>query len=392
MTNGVCLAICLRHTAGRIAGLLAILPFAIPLSAEAALSIEVAGNHLVNGSGQTVHLIGFNRQSAEYMCVSTNVTFDDNVSGQAHDQAEITAMKSWGAAVNIVRIPLNEDCWLGLNGLPSGRLASAYQTDIINYVNLLHANGLYAELDLHWNAPGTTKATGQTNMADYDHSIAFWQSVATAFQNDQAVIFDLYNEPHDVTWQCWNTGGPECTSPGWRTAGMAEMIAGIRNAEGTGWHHPVTVAGLGWSNDVSGWLANRPADSASQEIAGIHSYNDGAGGSGGCPASNGGVFNENNCATTIFGGIKSAGYPIFVNELGDLAAGGCTYSTYLNSLVNWFDTNGDGYEPWSWGSYGCGNPSLLNSNGSPVSTYGTGMQAHMLSLPALPPPPTDTTP
>src|SRR2546422_11568167 len=135
--------------------------------------MEGGGNPLVKGSEKTVQLIGFTRQPADYMCFPTNVTFDDIFPGKAHDQGKIPAMKSWGAAVNIVRIPLNEDCWLGLNGLPSGRLASAYQTDIINYVNLLHANGLYAELDLNWNAPGTTKATGQTNMCDYDHLIAF---------------------------------------------------------------------------------------------------------------------------------------------------------------------------------------------------------------------------
>ena len=66
-------------------------------------------------------------------------------------------MKMW--KINVVRIPLNEDCWLGLNGAnPSG---DPYQKAIISYVNLINQNKMYVIVDLHWNAPGSTKATGQ---------------------------------------------------------------------------------------------------------------------------------------------------------------------------------------------------------------------------------------
>ena len=165
---------------------------------------------------------------------------------------------------------------------------------------------------------------------------------------------------------------------------MEQLIQAIRAVEGSGWHHPVVVAGIGWSNDLSGWLAYRPADSANQEIAGIHTYDDDAGGANGCPGTYGGPFNQNNCATTIFGGIKAAGYPIMFNEMGDLAAGGCTYSTFLNDALTWMDANGDGYEPWAWAPDGCSVPSLLSDwNGTPASTYGTGTQTHMQSLPTV---------
>ena len=152
--------------------------------ATSSLSIQVSGNHLVNQNGQTIHLIGFNAQGSEYMCVTSNQTFD-NPNTLTTAPAD---MKSWGAAVNGARIPLNEDCWLGINGVSRG--GAAYQNDIIAFVNNLHASGMYAILDLHWNAPGGTKATGEQVMADYDHSIAFWQSVATTFKNDQGVIFE----------------------------------------------------------------------------------------------------------------------------------------------------------------------------------------------------------
>ena len=339
--------------------------------ASSSLSIQVSGNHLVNQNGQTIHLIGFNAQGSEYMCVTTNQTFDNPNSLTTAPKD----MKSWGAAVNIARIPLNEDCWLGINGVSRG--GAAYQNDIVAFVNNLHASGMYADLDLHWNAPGGTKATGEQVMADYDHSIAFWQSVATTFKNDQAVIFDLYNEPQSLSWSCWKSGGASCVY-GFRIAGMEEMLQAVRNVEGTGWYHPIALGGQHWSNDLTGWLANLPADPANQLIAAIHTYDDG----NTCPSTLGGVWNANGCADNVWGAIKAAGHPIVFTEVGDTSAGGCTYSTFLDSAYKWMDANADGYLPWAWGPFGCSNPSLTTDwIGTPVSTYGSGTKAHIESLP-----------
>ena len=46
-------------------------------------------------------------------------------------------------------------------------------------------------------------------MADADHSLAFWTSVATTFARSPMVLFHTYDEPHDVTWQCLLSG---CTA------------------------------------------------------------------------------------------------------------------------------------------------------------------------------------
>src|SRR5439155_374946 len=77
----------------------------------------------------------------------------------------------------------------------------------------LHAAGMYAIVDLHWNAQGTLPADGKTGqgrkMADLDHAPAFWSSVASFFKNDHGVVFDLFNEPHDIGWDCWLNG---CTT------------------------------------------------------------------------------------------------------------------------------------------------------------------------------------
>src|ERR687886_798954 len=99
-------------------------------------------------------------------------------------------MVNW--KINIVRIPLNEDCWLGINGPVLG--GPAYQQVIKTYVNLLNRNNIYALVDLHINAPGTQQALHLEPAADADHAVDFWRSVATAFNGNNRVIFDLFNE------------------------------------------------------------------------------------------------------------------------------------------------------------------------------------------------------
>ena len=81
-------------------------------------------------------------------------------------------MKSW--RINAVRIPLNEDCWLAVNGAPPEFSGGAYQQAIKDYVNLINLNGMYAILDLHWSGPGSVAATGQVAMPDALHAAAFW--------------------------------------------------------------------------------------------------------------------------------------------------------------------------------------------------------------------------
>src|SRR4051812_43892892 len=71
--------------------------------------LHVLGNKIVNGANQPLKLVGVNRSGGEYMCVQDRGIWDGPV-----DQASINAILSWN--VNIVRIPLNEDCWLNING------------------------------------------------------------------------------------------------------------------------------------------------------------------------------------------------------------------------------------------------------------------------------------
>src|SRR5439155_20756503 len=125
-----------------------LLPFALPSAVGAALSIRVSGNHLVDGNGQTVRLLGVNRSGSEYACVGGTSGTPWGVFEGPSDAASVQVMASW--KINTVRVPMNEDCWLGINGADARYSGANYQNAIVNYVNLLHQYGLYAVLDLHW--------------------------------------------------------------------------------------------------------------------------------------------------------------------------------------------------------------------------------------------------
>ena len=63
-------------------------------------------------------------------------------------------MQTWH--INAVRLPLNEDCWLNINGVQAQYGGTNYISAITSYVNRLNAHGMIVILNLHFSAPGTT--------------------------------------------------------------------------------------------------------------------------------------------------------------------------------------------------------------------------------------------
>ena len=247
-------------------------------AAVSASGLHVSGNKLLNSAGQVVRPLGINRSGTEYYCDSTGVTsaFDG-----PSDAASVSAMLTWN--VNTIRLPLNEDCWLGINGFPAnGRTAAQYQSDIVNWVNLLNSNGQIVILDLHWNNSGTNQSTGQEPMPDLDHAPAFWTSVANTFKSNSSVIFDLYQraisrlQQFDYHWlvvlekrQHSRQTSP-CADVGFAVAGMQTLVNTVR---ATGATNVIMLGGLAYSNDISQWLANKPTDSQNNLVASVHIYN-----------------------------------------------------------------------------------------------------------------------
>ncbi|HEY0805463.1 MAG TPA: cellulose binding domain-containing protein, partial [Pseudonocardiaceae bacterium] len=202
--------------------------------------LHVSGNKLVDATGKVVTLHGVNRSGAEFACVQGNGIWDGPV-----DQTSVTAIKSWH--VTAVRVPLNEACWNAESYVMPQFAGATYQAAIKAFVNLLNSNGIVAILDLHWtdgaytgNSAGScsvpAEALCQKPMPDAAQAIPFWTSVASTFKGNNAVIFDLFNEPFasratgsDASgWTCWRDGGT-CAGIGYQVAGMQSMLNAVRS-------------------------------------------------------------------------------------------------------------------------------------------------------------------
>jgi len=313
------------------------------------------------GANVPVVLRGVNFSGAEYACLQER-SFWDNPKG---NQATADAMLTWHA--NVVRIPLDEECWLGINGAPKRYSGANYARAIAHFVNLANASGLIAEVDLHWGAGGSGLPHNDSYPGlDAEHAPAFWRSVASAFATDRSVIFNLINEPYITSWPCYRDGG--CETPvvrrvgKWKVVGTQAVVDAIRAA---GADNPIIVAGLNYSNDLSHWLQYVPADPKRAIVAGAHVYFDDLG----CESSS--------CWTRELGAIQEAGYPVVVDEFGEFDCG----HEKIDELMDWADDRSPqiGYWAWSWNPFSCAKgPSLIiNDAGDPTHTYGSGFEAHL---------------
>jgi hypothetical protein len=278
----------------------------------------------------------------------------------------IAAMKAW--AIDVVRVPLNEDCWLGVNA-PTGYGGARYRQVVERYVHALEAAHLFVILDLHWAAPGAMKADKQLPMADRDHAPAFWRSVASTFKGDQKLIFDLFNEPFGIDWGCWlhgcqvPAGAGGDGAPAYPAAGMQALVSAVR-AAGAG--QPLLLGGINYASDVSGWLAHEPRDPRHQLIAAQHNY----GGLSPCAAG---------CRAAIVATHRRV--PLIFGELGETD---CRHD-YIDSMMRFADQHGIGYLGWAWDSTDSGwsctsGPSLIQSYDGTPTGFGIGFRDHLRSL------------
>lgn len=319
------------------------------VSSSAVTSIRVSGNHLVNNDGQELRLIGVDATGTQNSCIKgTGFSLYPLGSGAAK------AIASWHA--DAVRVPLNEDCWLGINGVPAAYSGSAYQSQIVRWVQALNANGMYAILDLHFSAPGALPANQQWPMADADHSLTFWQSVASTFKNDHAVIFDVFNEPFmggrkptPHNWQCWLDGctyrnpckgsKQHCSPTSYQTAGEQQLIDAVRS---TGATQPIMIGSLGWSDDPCGLfekggnggqctlLQYMPQDPDHQLVLSFHTYYTSA-------------CNTTSCYDQELLPILPR-MPVIISEFGERD---CS-TTFDNDVMNWADQHQASYLAWAW--------------------------------------------
>jgi hypothetical protein len=257
-------------------------------------AVSVRGNRLIDAAGNVLQLRGISFSGFEFVAIG-GWSLNDPSGGQAGQPngPRWSAVRAWNA--NTVRLTLNETSWLGLDCVDTDGVArngdpgKNYRSAVATQVQEANAAGLYVILELHWAAPGNACPMVQTQMANMDHSIAFWTSVATTFMANSSVLFSLYNEPYfyglsspQDEWSALMRGGTLSYYPAtsgtskyrdimvmWSSAGMQAMLDAVRGAGAT---NVVLISGVEFGNNMSNWLANMPHDTLNQIAAVWHPY------------------------------------------------------------------------------------------------------------------------
>ncbi|MDX3577086.1 cellulose binding domain-containing protein [Streptomyces sp. FL07-04A] len=340
-----------------------------PGPGDAPPALHVAGNKLVDAAGNTRRLLGVNRSGGEFMCVQGRGIWDGPV-----DDAAVAAIAAWH--VDAVRIPLNEECWLGLSNIDPAYRGATYVNAVKDLVARVKAHGMTPIVELHWtygqytgNSAGCSDvhASCQKPMPDMQYSPAFWTSVANAFKNDTAVVFDLFNEPYPdratattaQAWQCWRDGGT-CPGIGYEVAGMQDLVDSVR---ATGARNVILAGGLAYSNDLGQWLTRKPTDPTGNLAAAYHVYN----------------FNscaDESCWNSTLAPV-AAQVPLVAGEIGENT---CSHG-FVDRVMKWFDDRGLSYLGWTWNAWDCSTgPSLISAYDGTPTAYGSGLRDHLRAL------------
>jgi len=332
--------------------------------------LHVSGNKLVDATGAQVVLHGVNRSGAEYACVQGWGFFDGPV-----DEASLLAMKSW-THITAVRVPVNDACWNAESYVNATYAGTNYINAVKSYVNLLNANGMVAILDLHWtdglytgtsSGCSSAQATCQKPMPDAAQTIPFWTSVASTFKGNNAVVFDLFNEPYasratgstTTGWQCWLSGGT-CAGISYQVAGMQSMVTAVRS---TGASNVLMLGGEEYSNDLTSWLSFEPTDPDHNLVASWHSYS------------------FNTCATqacwTSQVAPVMASVPVIAGEIGEGDCGG----GYIDSLTTWLESQNTSFLAWTWDAWGSCPSVLITDYAGDPTPFGAAYKAILQTLP-----------
>ena len=202
--------------------------------------LRVVGNRLRDAAGNEVWLQGVNAGGMESIPNTDQIV-----------KSVVVAIDEWKS--NCVRLPVNETFWFGTSPYQSDG-GAAYRAAVDKIVRLAANRGAYIALDLHrFRAP---KA---------EH-VVFWKDAAKRYANHPAVIFDLFNEPHGISWEVWRNGGwvgeagkvdesafltaeEKKKNQGFESVGMQALVDAVRS---TGAKNVVIAGGLFWANDLTG--------------------------------------------------------------------------------------------------------------------------------------------
>lgn len=285
---------------------------------------SVSGNAIYDENGNKHLFHGIARPSTEW-----------NPSGENLSKADFALQQSWGA--NVTRLSLNQDFWLP----GAAKYSSSYQQNIDTAITWAEELGMDVILDLHWSDKGDLQNgnPGQQRMAD-QNSVTFWTSVANKYKDDGHILFELYNEPHDVSWEVWLDGGD--SGDGFQAAGMQDLYDAVR---ATGATNLVLVGGLDYAYNLQGVPAHKVQGFNIVYVT--HPYN--------FPGKQPENWNND-------WGFLTSTDPVMVTEFGsfDCSTG------YYSQLIPYMDSKQVSWTAWAWYPGGCNFPAVIQDwNGTP---------------------------
>lgn len=378
--------------------------------------IHVVGNQLQNSSGQTTRLIGTDISGSSYACEQNGgFGFSDTPTGRALYDPMVSdnggrLPKKW--TLNSVVLGLNQDCWLGINGVPAQYSGQNYVNYVKGEVTAMEADGIYPVLTFFVGEPGSDtpnwNSTGNGNapMPDNDHVPLFWEELASTFKSDPNVIFRVYEEPwpHNngvdlQTWKCWSNGDVQYLPSGvntpptpptpssstqncsplttdaqgtaYRSVGMQSLVNIIR---GTGATNVIQIPGVAFADAMSCTNSSSPVscgflDSAdgvrvtdplspAQLMADVDNYPDA-----------GQFVNSVSSVQATYGPVQQA-MPFICGECGTVT----TSFPLVKQFMAQYDTWGQSYDLSQWETWA----GLISSyNGTPGQGWGTWAYDHV---------------
>ena len=318
--------------------------------------LRVEGNKILDGSGKSVRLLGVNRAGLEWDAKDERIL-----------ESVAYACDEWQC--NVIRIPVSQDRWFGfgpeqqeddING-------EKYREKVDALAAAMLERGKYMILDLHWsNMNEWGNNIGQHYMPDMN-SLFFWKDAAGRYKNHPAVLFNIYNEPHSVSWGVWKNGGEvvervtdrrtkEVREYRYATPGTQKLADAIR-AQGA--ENMLVIGGLDWGFTL-------------EELCNGYEIDD-RGGNGIIYDSH--IYPWKPLDWDKYTAEAASKYPLLIGEFGHYGdkaqpnegKQALKSDEWMKRILNWLDERG--YHFTAWDFHPAAGPCLIKSFGNEPTEY-----------------------
>jgi len=282
--------------------------------------LDVVGTKIVNAKGYVMQLKGF----------ATMGAYPDVTKEQI-----IRFRNDWH--ITLLRLPLLTSdcncpraiCWT-IGNIAINATNAAYIAAADSIIKWCRDNHIYVMLD-GWHEGGQGNTSG-----NFSSTVKAWSLMAERYKNQDHIIWEIFNEPHNVNWSAW--------------VPMAQQLIDTIRA-----HSPVSkviVAGTAnWDQQAD---VNTMKISRDKIIYSWHPYS--------------GIYGSDNAATweSRFGFIMTSGLaPVMNTEWG-----GGNSSSYGTPLIQYMKSKGMSWTGWcyssDWGPamLSSVNPEVRNESGN----------------------------